>query len=154
MNQVIQVDVTAVAFIAGTIIPLLTALLTKARASSRVKSACTLVLSLATGVTAYLTLHDGRTTWQGLVTAAVGVYLAAGTTYQNAWKPLGTAAAVANLAPDAGLGEPVPLDEQPAEPVTAIVSQVAPNPTESAQVTTLKGQPVYADAGGYLFVPK
>lgn len=170
MDQVIQVDVAALAFVAGTIIPLVTALAAKLRASSQVKSIITFALSMATGAVVYLQANEGRVTWQGLVTSLVATYLAAGTTYQNLWKPTGAAEAVANIAPDAGVGKPLPAAEMAVSPtpenIQGVVEETflgiaafAEAETEgqdkrlvAEQVTTLKGRAVFADEDGTLFV--
>lgn len=104
LETVIQVDVTVLAFLAGTVIPLLTALVTKLQASSRVKAIVNLVLSLLAGSVAHLVAHDGQSNWMNLVTAMVAVYLASGVSYQNFWKPTGTSVAVQEKTSSVGLG--------------------------------------------------
>lgn len=92
----------------GTIIPLLTGLVTKFQASSQVKAVVNLVLSILAGGVSYLIENDGSGTWMELVTAMVAVYLASGVSYTNLWKPTGAATKVQNVIPMKGIGKPVP----------------------------------------------
>lgn len=100
----IQVDVTVLAFLAGTIIPLLTAILTKLNASSGVKAICSLILSMMAGAVAYLIAHDGNGDLLDLISAMVVVYLGAGASYQNFWKPTGTSLKLAEATAGTGIG--------------------------------------------------
>lgn len=103
-NTVIEMDVTVLAFLAGTVIPLLTALVTKITASSAVKAVANLILSMAAGGVAFLVANDGTGTLLELIAAMVSVYLASGVSYTNFWKPTGTAAAVQSATPNTGVG--------------------------------------------------
>lgn len=103
-NTVIQVDMAVLAFLAGTVIPLLTALLTKLEASSGVKAVSNLVLSMAAGGVAYLVTNDGSGDLLELISAAVAVYLTSGVTYQNLWKPTGATLKLASSTANTGLG--------------------------------------------------
>ena len=104
MNTVIDVDVAALAMVAGTVIPLLTGLLTKLSASSRVKAVVAFVLAVAAGMTAELQMGQGKSTVAALVVAGLAAYTTSGVSYTNLWKPLGTADAFANVIPSYGLG--------------------------------------------------
>lgn len=110
MEKVLEVDVTTITFITGSIIPLVVGMLTKLKASSVVKAGVNIALSVVSGVCAVLIAHDGRLTWQTLVTGVFTTLVSSGLTYNNIWKPLGVAAKVQKLAPEAGIGKPV---EQP-----------------------------------------
>ena len=104
MHTVLEVDVTLLAFLIGSVMPLLTGMVTKISASSRVKSVTNLVLSVLAGVLAHLMENTGKSTLLDLATAAITAYLAAGVTYQNLWKPAGTTAAVQNKTAGTGIG--------------------------------------------------
>lgn len=105
MNTVIEVDVAALAMVAGTIIPLLTGLLTKLQASSRVKAVVAFVLSIAAGVVTELQMGEGKSTVAALVVAGLAAYTTSGVSYTNLWKPIGAAEAVANVIPLRGIGK-------------------------------------------------
>lgn len=104
MKEVIQVDVTVLTFLAGTIVPLLTAVITKLRAPSHLKSIVNLAISALAGVVAYGIAHEGAFDVMGLVSAGVTTYLASGVSYQNLWKPTGAALAVQKATAGIGLG--------------------------------------------------
>lgn len=104
MEDLIQVDVTVLAFLSGSVVPLLTALATKLNASGRLKAIVNLVLSVIAGVVAYLVGVDGETSVVGLLSATISTYLASGVTYQNLWKPTGTAPALQEATANSGLG--------------------------------------------------
>lgn len=106
MEDLIQVDVTLLTFLAGSLIPLLTAVVTKWRASSRLKAIVNLSLSVLAGVVAYLVGVEGETTVLGLLAAATTTYLASGTTYSNLWKPTGATSVLQQVTQDIGIGSP------------------------------------------------
>ena len=108
MKDLIQVDVTVLAFLSGSVVPLLTALATKLRASSRVKAITNLVLSVVAGTVAYLVGVDGSTDVIGLLSAVISTYLASGVTYSNLWKPTGAAPALQSATADSGIGTAEP----------------------------------------------
>jgi len=104
MEQLVQVDVTVLNFVAGSLVPLLVAVLSKINASSSLKAALNLGLSILGGVASSLLLTDGETTFLGIATSAITVYLASGVTYQNLWKPTAVAPAIAEKTSGFGLG--------------------------------------------------
>lgn len=104
MEQLVQVDVTVLNFIVGALVPLLVAVLSKVNASSGLKAVLNLGLSILAGVASTLLLTDGETTFLGIATSAITVYLASGVTYQNLWKPTAVAPAVAEKTSGFGLG--------------------------------------------------
>lgn len=108
MEDLIQVDVTVLAFVSGSLVPLLTALVTKLNAGSRLKALVNLGLSIVAGVVAYLVTVDGSTTVLGLLTAVISTYLASGVTYSNLWKPTGAAPALQSATADTGIGASEP----------------------------------------------
>ncbi len=174
MEQIIEVDVAALAFIAGSLVPLVTALVTRFNSSSRLKSITSLVLSLVSGGVVHLTAHDGRSTWQSLAAALIATYLASGVTYQNLWKPTGLAPTLGSAVPGV-IGKELAVEDVPFTPTEADITEIAlnaqashagpavtleavsaatPDPATAVKVTVLKGRPVYADDGGFLFVSK
>lgn len=127
LNSVLQLDVVTVTFILGTVIPLLTGLITKAKTSPGVKAAVNLVLSIAAGVGAAIVQVKGSITVGQIITAISTTYIASGSTYSHLWKPSGAVDKVAAIAPDTGIGKPVievPAKEDP--PVDPVL--VAPGP--------------------------
>lgn len=145
----IEVDVTVLTFVAGSILPLLTGLLTKLKASSKVKSLMNLGLSLVGGAVAYLVAHNGQADFQSLFMAVGTVYLASGTSYNNLWKPTGVAERVQNATANIGVGKVIELPE----PVVPVVEEVEePVGEQVRQLTTLKGTPVYVSVDGVLTI--
>lgn len=104
MDTIIQLDVTVVTFVLGSLVPLVVALATKLNASSSLKAAVNVVLSIIVGVGGYLLANDGETTLLALAGAAITAYLASGVTYQNLWKPTGTAPEIQLKTRNVGIG--------------------------------------------------
>ena len=103
-NTILEVDLTVLAFGAGTVIPLLTAVVTKMNSSSGVKATANLVLSVIAGGVAHLVTNEGSSTILELITAMAMVYLGSGVSYQNFWKPTGTSLAVQRKTAAIGVG--------------------------------------------------
>lgn len=95
----VHLDVHVLTIIAGTIIPILVGIVTKASASAKVKAAVNVVLSIAAGfATAALAVH-------GDVTADVFIaWLASVATYYGFWKPIGVAPKVQAATANVGIG--------------------------------------------------
>lgn len=168
----VKLDISWLTFVAGTVIPLLTALVTKARASSRLKSLVTLALSVLGGAVTYLLDNNGTVQAQALISNVVTTYLAAGVTYNNLWKPTGIAPALAATSAESGIGVAVEDPDAPKRISTYLDVEPEPSPplleeievlddeNDFVQVeeyvprhlTSLKGEPVFVDATGYLFV--
>lgn len=108
MNRILEVDVALLNFVLGSLVPLVVALVTKANASSGVKAVVNVVLSVVVGTGGYLVAHDGKTSVVALLSSAVTAYLASGVTYQNLWKPTGTAPAIEARTAGVGLGGAAP----------------------------------------------
>ena len=104
MERVLEVDLTVLNFLIGSVIPLLTALLTKFSASSTIKAVFSLGLSIGVGVVNTLVAADGKASIGVLAASAITVYLAHGVSYNNLLKPTGLAGSVKNVAPNFGLG--------------------------------------------------
>lgn len=109
----ISIDTLTLSLLAGAVLPLATALLTKCSASPGVKSLTNLALSLATAAVAILTQAGGHIAWQSFVVALYAAYAASGTAHNHLWKPTGVIDAVAAVAPSVGLGTPVLHRERP-----------------------------------------
>lgn len=100
----IHVDVITLGFIAGTVIPLIVALLTKSSASSSVKAVANLVLTAIGAAVALLIANNGTAPWTDVAAAAAAVFLASGSSYSHAWKPLGVSSAIATKTRGFGVG--------------------------------------------------
>lgn len=107
MEKVLEVDVTVITFIVGSVIPLIVGFLTKLKASSSVKAMANIVLSIIAGAGSVLIAAEGSITWKNLVTSVFTTLISSGLTYNNIWKPTGVAAKVSNIAPGTGLGAEV-----------------------------------------------
>lgn len=105
MQNVLQVDVVTLAFLAGSVVPLATSLLAKLSASAQVKSLLNLLLSIATGVTVALVQAGGRLTFYQLAAGAVATYLSSQATYHGIWKPTGAADNLAVNTASFGVGK-------------------------------------------------
>lgn len=119
MEKVLEVDVTVITFIMGSIIPLVVGMLTKLKASSAVKAVVNVGLSVVTGVCSVLIAHDGKLTWQTLVSGVFTTLFSSGFTYSHVWKPTGVVEKVQQIAPDSGVGKPV-------ESVETVEEKLAP----------------------------
>lgn len=108
-STVVQLDTTTVAYIIGTIVPLVTALVTSKYAPPQLKALVAFVLSILGGVLAAFTQNSGTLTVSEIVTACVQTYIAHAATYHALWKPTGIAVAVnAKIAPGVGIGPSLP----------------------------------------------
>jgi hypothetical protein len=169
MEQVLQVNVIAVTFVASFLIPLAVAALTKSGASSTVKAVLNLGLTVATGVCACVIQAKGSVTLGQITTAVMAAFTGSGLSYQHLWKPTGVAASVSNSTPDFGIGSPEPVttvatpswdateaalqaakEQPPADPPTGfetLASPVAPDPiqTQDGAPLTAHGAQVMAD---------
>lgn len=100
----IEIDTLTLSLLTGTVVPLLVAVVTKARASSTVKGVANLVLSFAAGALAFMASADGAVAWQEVVGGGLSAWLTSGVAFHNLWKPLGTAQAVATSTGSFGIG--------------------------------------------------
>ena len=104
VEEIIQLDVTVVTFVLGSLVPLVVALATKLNASSSVKAVVNVVVSVTVGVCGFLLAHDGATTPLALVGAVITAYLGSGVSYQHFWKPTGVAPAIQASTANVGIG--------------------------------------------------
>lgn len=103
----LSVDLATLALL-GTAIPLLVGVVTKAKASSRIKAVVNATLSFLLGGVGYLVAHEGSAPWQEVAGAGLVAWTASGVAFHNLWKPLGTAEAVASATAGVGLGSDEP----------------------------------------------
>lgn len=154
MEHVLQVDVASVSLILGAIVPFLVGLVTKKWASSGVKAAANVVLSVAAGVLACIVQANGAVTLGQVTTAAFEALTASGVLYVSVYKPMGLTQKVQNLAPGVGLGKPV-VPEPPLSSPSAITqaTTAAPSPTVPttlAEAQALADASISIDGPGYL----
>ncbi len=102
----IQIDVTALSFVVGVLIPLLVALLTKVNASRTVKAVLNLGLSAIAGAVVVAIQASGNINVQNLVVGVGTTWIASIVSYYGVHDPTGSASAVAGIAPNVGLGAP------------------------------------------------
>ena len=99
-SAVVTVDPLVLAFITGSVIPLLTGLLTKLSTSSSVKAVLNLVLTVAAGVVAaFVGDPDSSLTFLEIATAAIAAYTSSQAFYTGLWRPTGAAAAAQRTGP-------------------------------------------------------
>lgn len=103
-STVITIDALALSFLVGSIMPLLTALATKLRASPSVKGVVNLVLSVLGGVLVAFQTNAGSLTIQEIAAAAIATYLSAQALYTGILRAP-AAAIAASVAPDSGIGK-------------------------------------------------
>lgn len=102
-TDVLRIDPLLLSFLVGSVMPLLTALLTKVDASSAVKGVLNLILSCAAGaIAAFVTAGDaGLTTYQ-LLAAIIATYLSSQATYTGLWRATGATRALATKGVGSG----------------------------------------------------
>lgn len=104
----ITLDPLLVAAISGTVVPILTGVVTKYRSTSGVKAVVAFVLSIVAGVLSTITTAASFT-WRDVVAAVFVAFGANVTSYLGVWKPVGKSDAVPGqmLWPEFGVGRPV-----------------------------------------------
>lgn len=90
----IEVDVVLLSLVIGTILPVITRLVSHSNASSKTLATVNLVLSLAGAGVSYLLVNNGSAPWSEIVAAVGAAYLASGSTYSHFWKPVGITDAI------------------------------------------------------------
>lgn len=106
----ITLDPFIVALIGGTLIPIVTGLVTKLEASSGVKAGVALVLSAVVGVLGSIVSSNGTFDWKIAVLAAGAAFATNVTTYLGVHKAIGSTGAPLGATATAGfgLGSPAP----------------------------------------------
>jgi len=107
LDKTLTLKLATIAFLLGTLLPLVNGLVTKARASPGVKATVNLILSIIGGVLVAFQTNNGKLTVLEVLAAAAAVYTGSGVTYNHLWKPTNVAKKVANVAPHRGIGKPV-----------------------------------------------
>lgn len=95
----LRVDTTLLAFIAGTLIPLATGVITKAHTSSAVKAVVSAILAAVTAVVALLTQFAGVVSWKQAVYVGLGALIAQAASWHGLWKPTGFGPSVNSNTP-------------------------------------------------------
>lgn len=102
-GPVVTLDPILLSFLVGSVMPLLTSLVTKLDASSPVKGTVNLLLSVAGGVLAAFVTNNGALRWDEIAGAAITVYLSGQSLYTGIYRHT-VAPAVAKIAPTTGIG--------------------------------------------------
>lgn len=102
-STVITIDALTLAFLVGSVMPLLTALATKLRASAVVKGWVNLALSVLGGILVAFQTNSGTLTYQEIAAAAIATYLSAQALYTGILRRP-AASIAASVAPDVGIG--------------------------------------------------
>ena len=107
---------TLIALLVGTVIPGITAAITKKEASVRVKAIVTALLSaIAGGLNAYLASPPvGTSGWETFIGTILVTWIASAAAYYFGWKPTGAASAIADRTPNFGFGTVTPPSTPPA----------------------------------------
>lgn len=100
-----HLDVGILTFIVGTAIPILTALITKARASSAVKAVVTLTLAVIAAAIQLAIEVNGVVNLRSFLANLAVTWIIAIATYYGLLKPTGVTGKVAQVAPDTGIGQ-------------------------------------------------
>lgn len=100
----IVLSVSVWTFISGTLIPLVTGVITKQVASSAVKSICTAVLSTIAGLVTSAMTHDGTLYLEDSLMAVMVTFITAISAYYGFLKPTGIAPTVQAKTASLGVG--------------------------------------------------
>jgi hypothetical protein len=95
-------DTQVIAMISGVLIPILVALLTKLRASSKLKAMANAILCAVSG--ALSTVIPGAFSWKPFAVAALSTWAVSVATYYGLWKPTGVTQATASATAGVGIG--------------------------------------------------
>lgn len=104
MDKTLQVDLTWLNFMVGALIPLLTGLVVKWKASSQLKSIVNLVLSAVAGALTTVIANQGAMKPKEFVAGIAATLVTSWASYGQLWKPSGIADKVAQVSPDFGIG--------------------------------------------------
>ena len=105
----VTLDALTVAFIVGTVIPLLVNVVAKSTATPGLKAIISLVLSVVASVINVFVQADGSATFdlQTFVITLGSTFLVAVMSYLGLWKPTGVSGSIASGTANFGLGKPV-----------------------------------------------
>lgn len=104
-ETIVTVDLVILAFVGATVIPMLTALITKAQASARFKALTTLALAIVGSIVESAIAHGGAIDVETTAVTFVMTYISAIGLYYGLLKPTGAAPAVQAAVPG-GIGVP------------------------------------------------
>lgn len=104
-SDVVTVDVSVLAMIAGLIIPVITGVVTTKLASSPLKAVVTAVLAIVAGVVATAIEHSGSIDVSDAAIAIFQAAVVAWASYAGFWKPTTIAPQVQSATPDFGIGK-------------------------------------------------
>lgn len=104
VQQTIQVDTAAVAFVLGSLVPFVTGIVSHLEAPAWFLAVVNFALSVVVGVGTAFQTNNGSLTWQQIATATFAVFIASGVSYNHLWKPTGLADAVQNKTAGIGVG--------------------------------------------------
>lgn len=128
INDVTQIDVRVLALLAGVVVPLLTAVVTKRLAHPGLKAFSTLVLSVIGGWLAVAVQADGVVNMETWIDGLLTSFTAATVSYYGLWKPTTIAPRLQQATAAFGIGS-----NNPSSPVSAWEGDV--NNTPSTQVS-------------------
>lgn len=102
---IVQIDVVALNFVAGTVVPLLTALVTTRLANPGLKAVVTLLLSALAGGLVVALEANGTVELETWVVSIGTTWLMSIASYYGLWKPTATAPKIQAATPNIGLGQ-------------------------------------------------
>lgn len=100
----IVLSVSVWTFISGTLIPLVTGIITKQVASSALKAVCTAVLATVAGLVTSAMTHDGTLYLEESLMAVMVTFVTAISTYYGFLKPTGISGTVQSKTASLGIG--------------------------------------------------
>lgn len=104
-REVVQTDVSTLAYIGGVIVPIITAIVTKQVASPVIKALCTAVLATVAGLIAVAIEQKGAIDAAVWIDAIVKSMVAAWASYYGFWRPTTIAPKVQSATAGVGLGK-------------------------------------------------
>jgi hypothetical protein len=103
-QHIVEVDVSALNFVAGLVVPLLVALLAKWHAPSGLKSVLNLLLSAIAGAVTIAIQADGKIVPSEWITGMGMTWLTSIVSYYGLWKPTNVASVVGLKTRNVGVG--------------------------------------------------
>ena len=109
-EEALMSTATLIGLLVGTVIPGLTAMVTKDQASAKVKAVVTAGLAAVSGgLTAYLTSPPhGTAGWEQFIGTILVTWIASSAAYFFGWKPTGAAHVLAEHTASFGIGKAPP----------------------------------------------
>lgn len=118
VTHYVQFDVELLARLQGFVIPVLVALITRARASQKVKALTNLVLSAVAASVAVAVAQHGQVDLQAWLSSFLWTVVTSFASYYGLWKPTGVAPVVGQATNKFGIGQevqdsPAPFSNSP-----------------------------------------